>query len=207
MNRSRLRFSILSHAWSPLKLQYFAKTNLFFHALWVLVWDCFILCPTEKVILWVVLVNGVIQEWAITYTNMTQNSFWPKPNIFSLSGANRIHMMETSASSRPYICSLQAFYHLQCAAVPCLQCSSDSDTSGRARSSHYTKHWIFNGSLQPAIFRHRFCQSKQVEKGSVRSTSAQAKSPCWSHLYPVCQLKTHQRIKASCCHIRARSWP
>lgn len=37
--------------------------------------DCFILCLTEKVILWVVLDNRVIQKLAITYYNMTQSSF------------------------------------------------------------------------------------------------------------------------------------
>lgn len=44
--------------------------------------DCFILCLNEKVILWVVLVNRVIQKWSITYTNMTRSSFWPKASHF-----------------------------------------------------------------------------------------------------------------------------
>lgn len=43
--------------------------------------DCFILGLSEKVILWVVLANRVIPKWAITYTNMTQSSFWPRPHI------------------------------------------------------------------------------------------------------------------------------
>lgn len=44
-----------------------------------------VLCLTEKVIQRVVLVNCVIQKWAITYTNMTQSSFWPKALYFPAS--------------------------------------------------------------------------------------------------------------------------
>lgn len=47
--------------------------------------DCFILRLTEKVILQVVFANCVIQKWAITYTNMTQKSFWPKAPYFPAS--------------------------------------------------------------------------------------------------------------------------
>lgn len=42
-------------------------------------------CLTKKVILWAVLVKCVIQKWAITYTNMTQSSFWPKAPYFPAS--------------------------------------------------------------------------------------------------------------------------
>lgn len=139
--------------------------------------DCFILCLSEKVILWVVLVNRVIQKWVITYTNMTQSSFWPKGLIFpSCTEASHIYMIKTySSTSSTYVYSpLQAFYQLECnivlplcpplptliflCSVPQLQ-----HTTGRTRSSHYARYWIFNGSLRSAIFRQRFCQCKQVE--------------------------------------------
>lgn len=41
--------------------------------------------PNPKLIFRAILVNRVIQKWAITYTNMTQSSFWPKAPYFPVS--------------------------------------------------------------------------------------------------------------------------
>lgn len=161
--------------------------------------DCFILFLTEKVILWVVLANRVLQKWPITSTNVTQSSFslTKGPILPGLTEASHIYTMKTSSSFRStyiYI-PLQAFHDLEYNTLLCspssMKCTSDPRYyTGRARSSHYAKYWIFNRSLQSDIFRQRFHPCKQVEEGSVRSPSARAKNISTdSHLYPVCQMK------------------
>lgn len=135
--------------------------------------NCFILCLTEKAILWVVLANRVIQKWPITYTNMTKLILTEGPIFPIVIEASHIYMIKTYSSTRStYIYSLlPTFYLLESNIV--LLCSPNhpplcnvpqiQDTTARARSSHYAKYWIFNGSLQSAIFLQRFCQYKQVE--------------------------------------------
>lgn len=99
--RSRLRFPLLSHAWSPPKLQYSARTNLSLRALWVFGSACFHSLPNPKLIFWAILVNRVIQKRTITYTNMTEGSLWPQAPIFPRAiEASHIYMIKTSPSNR-----------------------------------------------------------------------------------------------------------
>ena len=53
-----------------------------------------------------------------------------------------------------YYSRLQAFYQLECNIVPlCPRFTMFlRSRTGRARSSHYAKYWIFNGSLQSGLF-------------------------------------------------------
>lgn len=152
IKRSRLKFPLLSHAWSPPKLQYSAGTNLSLRALWVFGSACFHSLPNPKLIFWAILVNRVIQKRTITYTNMTEGSLWPQAPIFpGAIEASHIYMIKTSPSNRfPSVWSSPPFISLNAILFCCALLRNNAMflRSGTllagAWSSHYTKYWIFN---------------------------------------------------------------
>lgn len=183
-NWSRLKFPLLSHAWSPPKLQYSAGTNLSLRALWVFRSACFHSLPNPKLIFWAILVNHVIQKQTITYTNMTEGSLWPQVPIFPPCRWTKSYLHDKDVSIEqispclefpcgPLITLNAALF--RCALLHTTQCSSDPrlwrgddrliTPNTEFLMSHYGLPFSASGSIS----------ANRLNGGSARSRSAMAK--------------------------------